>query len=215
MKICLPSLDIRLIDSFNFLPLPLSKFPKTFGFEELTKGYFPHLFNIPENEFYRGPLPDAKYYSPDTMTVEGRREFLSWYKSRKEYFFDFREEIYKYCKSDVDILRRCCLSFREEFISATKIDPFQYTTIASACMATYRSQYIPPQTIGLVPVHGYVNRTNHSISGIQWIDFIALKEKIQIRHARNGFGEQKIANISVDGFCETNNTVYQFYGKYL
>ncbi|KFM82616.1 hypothetical protein X975_01221, partial [Stegodyphus mimosarum] len=66
----------------------------------------------------------------------------------------------------------------------------------------------------MVSVHGYVNHTNHIIAGIQWIDLIALKEKIQIRHARNGFGEQMIANISVDGFCEANHTVYQFYGNY-
>ena len=36
---------IKLIDSHNFIPMPLSKFPKTFGFTELHKGYFPHHFN--------------------------------------------------------------------------------------------------------------------------------------------------------------------------
>ena len=42
--------DIRFIDSLNFLPMPLSKFPKTFGFTELAKGYFPHFFNTEANQ---------------------------------------------------------------------------------------------------------------------------------------------------------------------
>jgi hypothetical protein len=41
---------IKLIDSHNFIPMPLSKFPKTFGFTELNKGYFPHHFKTPENQ---------------------------------------------------------------------------------------------------------------------------------------------------------------------
>ena len=37
---------IRFIDSLNFFQMPLSSFPKTFGLDpEISKGYFPHLFN--------------------------------------------------------------------------------------------------------------------------------------------------------------------------
>ena len=35
-------LQIKFIDSLNFLSMPLSVFPKTFGLSELKKGYFPH-----------------------------------------------------------------------------------------------------------------------------------------------------------------------------
>ena len=41
----IPKLSIRFIDSLNFLQMPLKSFPKTFGMDELTKGYFPHYFN--------------------------------------------------------------------------------------------------------------------------------------------------------------------------
>ncbi|XP_035205529.1 uncharacterized protein LOC118180567, partial [Stegodyphus dumicola] len=47
--------------------------------------------------------------------------------------------------SDVDILRRCCLEFRAQFLDVAGVDPFQYVTIASACMATYRSGHIQPE----------------------------------------------------------------------
>jgi hypothetical protein len=39
------ALDIRVIDSLNFLPMALAKLPACFGISELKKGYFPHLFN--------------------------------------------------------------------------------------------------------------------------------------------------------------------------
>jgi hypothetical protein len=36
----------------------LSKIPKTLNLKELKKGFFPHLFNIPENQNYIGPMPE-------------------------------------------------------------------------------------------------------------------------------------------------------------
>ena len=42
-------LNIKVIDSFNHLPLNLSKLPHAFGLTELRKGYFPHLFNRVQN----------------------------------------------------------------------------------------------------------------------------------------------------------------------
>ena len=73
------------IDSLNFLPMPLSKFPKTFGLTELAKGYFPHFFNTEANQHYVGPIPYAKYYDrgrPFTsgMTPSVRRS-LKWKKN--------------------------------------------------------------------------------------------------------------------------------------
>ena len=41
----IPKLSIRFIDSLNFLQMPLNLFPKTFGINELKKGFFPHYFN--------------------------------------------------------------------------------------------------------------------------------------------------------------------------
>ena len=54
--------NLKIIDSLNFIPSSLSKFPKTFNLKELKKGYFPHKFNTPENQEYVGLLPDKEYY---------------------------------------------------------------------------------------------------------------------------------------------------------
>lgn len=58
---------VRIIDSLNFLSMPLSAMPKTFGETELTKGYFPHFFNTTANATYIGPLPDPEMYGASSM----------------------------------------------------------------------------------------------------------------------------------------------------
>ena len=69
--------NIKMIDSLNFLPVSLAKLPKMFGLHELCKGYFPHLFNKVENKHvWLQGLPDAKYYNPDTMKSEERKQFF-------------------------------------------------------------------------------------------------------------------------------------------
>ena len=107
--------NIRFIDSLNFFPMKLANLPKTFGIEELKNGHFPHLFNKKENENYVGPIPPVPYYNSNDMNPKDKGAFMIWHASKREsnYVFNFHEEIIAYCRSDVDILRRCCLEFRE------------------------------------------------------------------------------------------------------
>ncbi|XP_071040091.1 uncharacterized protein [Parasteatoda tepidariorum] len=115
-------------------------------------------------------------------------------------------------RSDVDIMRRICSMFREEMIKISGVDPFCYITIASCCMAVYRSRHLQANTIAMVPVNGYINNTNYSSDAIRWLDFVAADQGITIEHALNGSGEIKIGGVSVDGFCRQTNTIYQFHG---
>ena len=49
---------ITILDTLNYLPMPLSAMPQAFGLEGC-KGHFPHFFNTAENWNYSGPLPDS------------------------------------------------------------------------------------------------------------------------------------------------------------
>jgi len=69
---------VRIIDTLNFIPMALSSFPKTFGFTELKKGYFPHFFNSEANWDYNGELPAVEYYGANSMKYDCREKFLSW-----------------------------------------------------------------------------------------------------------------------------------------
>jgi len=76
--------------------------------------------------------------------------------------FDFASEIVAYCRSDVDILRKACLCFRNmlldiagssevtlndqggEMVSEIQgaVDPFNELTIASVCSKVFRSKFL-------------------------------------------------------------------------
>jgi hypothetical protein len=145
-------LNIRLLDSLNFLPMPLSDLPASFGLQELKKGYFPHLYNSEKvlttsGSRYLSHLPDISYYDCDSMKVPNREVFLRWHEQNKNKAFNFDEELESYCRSDVDILLRACWEFRGLFMESTMagapLDPFDYITIASLCMATFRAKFLP------------------------------------------------------------------------
>ncbi|XP_033756182.1 uncharacterized protein LOC117338926 [Pecten maximus] len=171
--------------------MALAELPKAFGIEELAKGYFPHLFNRKENqEICMSHLPDKKYYHPDGMKPKRRKPFMEWYKNNKDHSFTFHEELLKYCRSDVDILRKCCLKFRKMFIQMTNkdgsagIDPFQNCiTIASACNLVYRTMFLESESIGIIPPHGYRPEDKQSIKAMKWLKFIANTEGLRIQHA--------------------------------
>ena len=215
-------INIKFIDSLNFIPMALAKFPKTFGQDEMCKGYFPHFFNKDENQDYVGPIPCQSYYGVDFMKPEAREKFMTWHQEQVDnnYVFDFRHEILKYCRSDVDILAECCKLYREMFKEATDtgndetgIDPFDTaTTIAGYCMQVYRTKFLQKDTIALLPQHQQFKR-KQSHEALQWLSYTAEKEEIRIQHARNG-GEKRVGNYYLDGYCEETHTAYEYQGCY-
>ena len=70
--------DIKFIDRLMYFNMPLSSLPKAYGFADITKGTFSHLFNILKNQSYRGPLPPAEMFSLDTMKENAREDFCKW-----------------------------------------------------------------------------------------------------------------------------------------
>ena len=216
------AVEIKFIDSLNFIPMALARFPKTFGQDELCKGYFPHYFNKDENQEYVGPMPCQDDYGANSMKPEAREKFLTWHQEQVEnnYVFDFQHEILKYCRSDVDILAECCKLYREMFMHVTDtthddtgLDPFDKAiTIAAYCMQVYRTKFLKKDTIALLPQHQELKR-KQSHEALQWLSYTAEKEGIRIQHHRNG-GEKRVGRYSLDGYCEETHTAYEYQGCY-
>ena len=104
---------LRFIDSLCFLPFPLAAFPATFNLTELKKGFFPHLFNTPQNQTYVGRIPDLEYYDPEGCMAKKKTELEQWHTEqvRRNVVFDFKQEMIDYCKSDVVLLKAGCEAF--------------------------------------------------------------------------------------------------------
>ena len=208
---------VTIKDSINFIPMSLAKFPKTFDLNELKKGYFPHYFNTPQNQNYEGKYPETKYYGPDLMSHADREKFLFWHTKQKG-LFNLQTELLEYCKSDVDILAKACLSFRKLFLEITKtnsndcgVDPFvQCITLPSSCHYVFRRNFMTPKSIGLIPPFGYAFEPS-SYKAVIWLRFLAITENINIKHSRNGL-EKRISDYKVDGWDSDSSTVFEFNG---
>ena len=207
--------NIRLVDAFNLIiQTPLRDYYKVFGIKE-RKGNFPHLFNRPENYTYKGKTPDKKFYGYNRMTKEQKLDFDKWYESIKDKDFVFMDELKKYCKQDVIILREGCFIFRKMFLDLFEMDPFKSFTLAQLCMKIYRTKFLKESTIAIVKEY---YKDIYSKLACQYL--VSLNNE-NIQHALKG-GEVKLPlpikyknkNIKVDGFDKTTNTVYQFHGCY-
>ncbi|XP_066437431.1 uncharacterized protein [Eleutherodactylus coqui] len=230
--VTVPSMNLRFIDSLNFIPMKLSKLPQAMGFSG-GKGHFPHFFNTKENQNYVGPIPDAKYYGPEYMMPDDRKEFMEWYESQKDCTFDFNAELKAYCKQDVEVLRKSCERYRDRIMDMAKkkvrryctekrknvtvtycVDPFQHITLASVCMAIYRFKFLPKDTIAVVPSDNYHKaKKRYSTPAIQWLMYVSHSENIVIQHALRG-GEKKVGNYYLDGYAyvDGRHIAFEFNG---
>ncbi|VEN56957.1 unnamed protein product [Callosobruchus maculatus] len=209
--------NVKFLDSLNYFNMALSKLPKAFGFAELSKGYFPHLFNCSANKNYVGPIPALEFYNPDNLKDEkARNELLKWHSEMvaQNYVFDFQNEITQYCVSDVDILTQSCLKFREMLIEETGVCPFmEAVTIASACNIVYRRNFLKPNTIGIIPKGGYRMRNNQSTLAIKWLVLEEKSRNINIQHAAKG-EEARVGGVKVDGYSPDTKQIFEFEGCY-
>ena len=192
---------LKFIDSLSFLPMPLASFSATFNITEIKKGFFPHLFNTPDNQNYEGRIPDIEFYDPDSMMPKKKEELINWHADqvRRNVTFNFKQEMIEYCKSDVALLKAGCIKFQQEFEREASFNPMEKCfTIASACNLYWRKKHLTPDTIAVEPLRGWRGaNTNQSIKALQWLYFKENQIPKQgasadrIRHVRNG-GEQTV-----------------------
>ena len=198
----------KFLDSVNFLPMALSKLPKTFGFEEsLAKGWFPYAFNTFENINYVGEWPRPEFYDLRKFSTHETAKFWEWYNEQKEKVFNIRDELISYCEMDVNILLRCVMYFRDMLMEISGIDPYtRAITLPGACMEIFRSCFLKPNTIAITPTCGYEPKRKASFIGTVWLDYIESKNNIVVRR------EEHIGPYYADGYHPDSNTVYEFLG---
>ena len=195
--------NLRFIDSLLLFQRPLSDLPKMFGLTGEVKGFFPHYLNTPENQdlsLCLCQIPPEKF-GRNQMTIKKAAQFDYWYKTNGRMIYDLKEEMIRYCRSDVSILLKAMLSFRKLFIETTGIDPLTRTfTLASIGLEFFRAKLLPENTIGITPIGGYNNYRMQSASANAWLDVMEQRWGPIIR-------EYKIGRFYADGvrlrpYCE-------------
>lgn len=190
------------LDSINFFNCALANLPSMFSFENHSKGYYPHYFNIPENLEYVGSLPALEYFDPGNRKTKQYKEFIKWYDNEKAMnsIFNNKEVLVKYCKEDVTILRLACLKFRYMLIDLTNVDPFNQVTLASTALAVFTTMFLKEQEISIIPRNGYRLADNQSLKALKWLEWVSHKRNIKIHSADNGREIRIFGDILVDGF---------------
>ncbi|KAJ8969906.1 hypothetical protein NQ317_009131 [Molorchus minor] len=167
-----------------------------------------------ENDNYVGTLPDAKYYSPDTMRHEDRTKFLEWYENHKSDELNLQRDLVDYCISDVEILTAACLKFRRQLIDTGNVCPFtEACTIASACNKIYRRNFLKPNSIGIIPKKGYRWRDNQSKIATQWLIWEEKQRGMNIIHSAKQ-QEAVVQGVKVDGYNPETKQIFEFHGCY-
>lgn len=137
------------MDTLLHLPASLDQLPGMFGLDEnqFKKGFFPHRFNVPENQHYVGAFPSAEYFDPQRMSPKKRQAFNDWYAQHCHERYDFAKELVEYCVSDTLILARAMEAYMTQQMATRVMNPFSRTTIASYAMHMYRTYFMPEKQL--------------------------------------------------------------------
>ena len=121
------------------------------------------------------------------------------------------DELLKYFRSDVNILRRCYMNFAKTVKGLCKIDPFEHSiTTASLCNLTFRAIFLKKETIAIIPQLGYRKKAKQSAVAYRWLTYVAHQHGVYIRYGHN-VGERCVGPYFLDGCCEDTRTAYEFY----
>ena len=230
LQLLVPVLNIRFIDSYRYIKLPLSKFPSRFpklSNLNLLKGIFPFKFNQPENYEYDGELPGRESFLDEFYSEEAEKKFEkfkeSWPPGKT---WNYKEQIHAYLKDDVRVLMAGCLELVKELFDF-QIDLNQkrdggswfhcfsrpYLTKSAFCHHLWIHFEMPPNSLYLLSNQRGARKTSYKER--VWLDYEISKGR-NIRTAWNQpYGQKQILKSyypdgirNVDGKTE----VYEFMG---
>ncbi len=135
MCISIPECNLKVVDSYMFLGMKLSKFPEALGVEDLTKGYHPYRFS---DLNYVGPMISLDYFDVPVEKPE-KDLFDLWYSEQCKKPYIFPDAMYYYCRMDVDILRRECVIFAHLIKEITSV--FHRTNSSSGIQRECKSKH--------------------------------------------------------------------------
>lgn len=142
--------NTRFTDTMLHLPGSLKSLAKDFLADSdvvLEKGYFPHLFNSPDNYSYIGPIPDKKYFDlsftigKDSDMTEFNTFYDSW-AGREDWHFE--QQLKDYCINDVQVLaaiakihHESCVEVLYDYQPKLAVSPWHFTTAAGYIHALF------------------------------------------------------------------------------
>ena len=160
----------------------------------------------------------------DSLSERSLADLMSWHaREKKRYDEDLnlhyspKDELVKYCRQDVRILREGFEVFRKALLKHhPHLEPLHYVTFPSYNNAVFRTYFMVPQSIAVLPPLGY-NAAHASIISLAWLDIMRRQFRLKdLRTARKGY-EVQVGNYFIDGFgvdAQGWQHMFQFNGCY-
>ena len=183
--LAIKGIGVRFIDSFSFLPRALKYLGDDFKLpKEDRKGYFPHLFNTPQNQDYSGRIPDRDFFGYRELHEKEKGEFDAWYDQQiqEDKVWTLKTEIIKYCQQDTRVLAKCLINVRSNFADKCgDLDCFDFPTMASAAITALQYKFLPKDTIGIAPLEGYGGRGLQSKVALEYLAWYAATFSVDVQ----------------------------------
>ena len=103
------------------------------------------------------------------------------------------------------------MKFRKMFYNFTGIDPFTTLTIASACHLVYRTNYLPKDTIAIIPPLGYCPKNKQSLFAKKGFCTLPKRTK-SIFNTRATVARNLFIPYLLDDYHEETHTAYEVHG---
>jgi hypothetical protein len=136
--------SIKCIDSYAVITEPLKKFPAMFGLEGIQKELFPYdFYTINRIQNTWANIEEVGFKGQELQTFNKNIDMIQC-RSKDGLKFNMIQYAQFYCTQDVNILKQGFMKFRDQFITAFKLDPFQFLSISSMAYDVFKTSLFYP-----------------------------------------------------------------------
>ncbi|CAB4013527.1 DNA polymerase [Paramuricea clavata] len=182
MSIELEERNLKVINSYLFLSMRLSKFPEALGIKDVAKGFHPYLYT---DLNYVGPMVGLDYFEPPIEGTKERDVFDEWYNNNRITgvlpFYDHT------CNTVAGLALKI---YRKNFLKEEQISQ------------------VPTCGYG----GKNVNQSVIALCWLREIERELSENNMQLASKLSVGGEVQIMGRYVDGHCDETKTIYQFHG---
>ena len=160
IKLSAANCTLTFYDSYQLLPVSLSKLALTFGVTE--KGLYPYKFlvNTSFKLNYQGAVPDIEFF--DNISKEQYNEYCKDFQGLE---WNLKDETIKYCIQDCVSLHQVISKFRSLIFECYSLDVLDYPTLSSLSFSIYRSGFMPKDSLAQISGSMYAHLKRSYIGG--------------------------------------------------
>jgi hypothetical protein len=174
--------NLYFLDSLNFMSMSLKSMPKSFDLNA-RRGIILTFLTRPTIWNMWALIPNPRSFEQTTVQAMIVPNFWNGMRIKKTKFSAISRNSWPTAWT----MSMYC-AVRKDFLKLVKMYPFrQAITISSICNEVFRTMFLKPDTVGIIPRAGYRMGDRQSLLGLPRLAYIG-RTRNNITHAGNGRG---------------------------